>query len=128
VAQYLEWVRSHSQTLFQRSGRHIGVFINEVIDPPFLGIGVLPRRYADFLDRAIECLNGWPVPEGRVAEVHPRMVGVLEEARNRIRTQVVNAGIASLFIQWVRGLDQRRNIDCRATFPEYQDLLAGYEK
>lgn len=127
MSQYLQWVRGHSQTLFDRAGRHIGVFVNEVLDPLCLGIGVLPPGYADYLDPAIACMRDWPAPEGRGAEMHPRVVGVLQEAQHRIRTQVINREIAGQFVDWVRTIDQRRNVDCRSIFPEYADILAGYD-
>jgi hypothetical protein len=127
ISQYLEWVRGHSETLHQQAGRHIGVFVNEVLDPVCLGIGVLPPRYAEYLDPAVACLKAWPVPEGRAADVHPRMAGAVEEAQNRIRTQVVDPRIARQFVDWLRDLDRRRNVDCRAVFPEYEDVLVGYD-
>ncbi len=52
--------------------------------------------------------------------------GVLEEIQQRIRTQVVNPQLSMQFVKWIRANDQRRNIDCRSVFPEYEDVLADY--
>ncbi len=125
LSQYLEWVRDLSEGLHGRTGRHIGVFVNEVVDPLCLSIGVLPARYADYLDPAVECMRRWDPPEVRVGEVHPPVFQVLEEAQRRIRSQHVDPELSAQFNARIQTNDQRRSLDCRSVFPEYGDVLTG---